>query len=76
MSPKVSIHIDPQKLQAARHRKALTLRELGAAVGIDHNVIWMYEKGRRFPTLRTIRKLATALDIEPVELLKEEDTNP
>jgi transcriptional regulator with XRE-family HTH domain len=49
---------------------------LGAAVGIDHNVIWMYEKGRRFPTLRTVRKLATALGIEPVELLKEEDTNP
>jgi transcriptional regulator with XRE-family HTH domain len=73
MSPRVSIHIDPQKLRAARHRKALTLRELSIVVGVDHNVIWMYEKGRRFPTLRTIRKLATALDIEPVELLKEEN---
>jgi len=75
MSPRVSIHIDPQKLRAARHSKALTLRELGIVVGVDHNVIWMYEKGRRFPTLRTIRKLATALDIEPVELLKEENPN-
>ncbi len=68
MSPK-SIEIDPQKLRAARHRKALTLRELGNQVGMDHNLIWMYEDGRRNPIPRNLRRLAEALDVEPADLM-------
>ncbi len=70
MSPKF-IDVDPQKLRAARHRKALTLRELGEKVGMDHNLIWMYEAGRRNPIPRNLRRLAEALDVEPVGLMRE-----
>ncbi|CAA9450799.1 MAG: hypothetical protein AVDCRST_MAG58-927 [uncultured Rubrobacteraceae bacterium] len=70
MSPK-SIEIDPQKLRAARHRKALTLRELGERVGMDHNLIWMYEDGRRKPIPRNLRKLAEGLGVEPADLIRE-----
>ena len=69
MSPK-SIEIDPQKLRAARHRQALTLRELGEKVGMDHNLIWMYEDGRRNPIPRNLRRLAEALDVEPAYLMR------
>ena len=48
----------------------LTLRELAAASGIDHNALWLYETGQRSPTLRNIRRVAQALDVEPETLLK------
>jgi transcriptional regulator with XRE-family HTH domain len=69
MNPKF-IEIDPQELRAARHRKALTLRELGKQVGMDHNLIWMYEDGRRNPIPRNLRRLAEALGVEPADLIR------
>jgi len=68
MSPKISLEIDAEKLRSARHGKALTLRELSEITGIDHNVIWMYEKGRRSPIPRNLRKLASALGVNPSDL--------
>ncbi len=70
MSPKF-VEIDPEKLRAARHRKALTLRELGELAGMDHNLIWMYEAGRRNPIPRNLRRLAAALGVEPAELVRK-----
>jgi len=70
MSSKISAPIDPDKLKAARVRNMLTLRELAAASGIDHNALWLYETGQRSPTLRNIRRVAQALDVEPETLLK------
>ena len=67
------ISIDPEKLRRARHRKGYSLRELSEVSGSDHNRIWEYEKGRRNPQPRTIRRLAEALDVEVVDLLKEEE---
>ena len=70
MSPK-SIEIDPEKLRAARHRKGLSLREFGQSIRMDHNLIWMYEAGRRNPIPRNLRRLAEALGVEPVDLIRE-----
>jgi transcriptional regulator with XRE-family HTH domain len=70
MSPK-SVEIDPERLKAARHAQGLSLRELGEQVGMDHNLIWLYEDGRRNPIPRNIRRLADALGVEVRDLLKE-----
>ena len=59
------------KLKALRKSRVLTLQELSDESGVPLNTIWRiesgYSKGAR-PS--TIRKLATALRVEPSELAK------
>ena len=47
----------------------LTRAELGKRAGLSSSVICRVERGERFPTARTLHKLAKALDISEVELL-------
>jgi transcriptional regulator with XRE-family HTH domain len=65
------IEIDPDKLREARFRSGYSLRELAQFSNTNHNRIWEYEKGRRNPQPRTIRRLAEALGVEVPALLKE-----
>jgi transcriptional regulator with XRE-family HTH domain len=67
----MSIELDPDKLRRARHRKGYSLREMARLVGVDHNVLWEYERGRRSPQPRSIRKLAETLEVEVAQLLRE-----
>ena len=67
----VRIEIDPEKLRSARHRKGYSLREFGRISNTNYNNLWMYENGRRNPQPRVIRRLAEALNVEVVDLLKE-----
>ena len=41
-------------------------------IGMDHNKLWMYDKGGRKPQPRTIRGLAETLGVEVGDLLKED----
>ena len=47
----------------------LTRAQLGKKAGLSTSVICRVERGERFPTARTLHKLAKALDISEVELL-------
>ncbi len=38
---------------------------------MDHNLIWMYEAGRRNPIPRNLRKLAEGLGVEPEALIRK-----
>jgi transcriptional regulator with XRE-family HTH domain len=67
------IEIDPEKLRQARYDAGYSLRELAAELGVDHNVIWLYEHGRRNPQPRTLRKLAEVLGTEVRDLRAGED---
>jgi len=67
---KPSMEVDGMKLRELRERQALSLRELSELSGVNYNAIWRIEVGRTGAKPRTVRRLATALGVEPHELLK------
>ena len=50
--------------------RALTLRALAERSGVSYDTINKLELGQRPARLSTIRKLATALNVDPRELMK------
>lgn len=58
-----------RNLAAARHRAGLTQEEVGFKAAIHPTWISHLESGRVNPTLSTIARLASALEIEPDDLL-------
>ncbi len=55
------------RIRQLRMERFLTLEELSQASGIHFNTLWRMEKG--YPaTVRTYRKLAKALGVDPSEL--------
>ena len=67
------MEVNALKLRELRERRAFSLRELSALSGVNYNSIWRIEAGRTGAKPRTVRLLATALGVEPFELLKGED---
>jgi transcriptional regulator with XRE-family HTH domain len=61
-----------QRVQQARDRRVLARTELAKAAGISYQSLWLIEEGRREPRRATIRRLAAALDVDPVWLLTGE----
>jgi transcriptional regulator with XRE-family HTH domain len=66
------MEVDGIKLRKLREQQALSLRELSDLSGVSYNAIWRIEVGRTGAKPRTIRRLAKALGIEPVQLMKGE----
>lgn len=58
------------RLRAVRMQRLMTQEELGKASGVSKVTIIRIESGQQDARLSTIRKLATALDIAPDELLR------
>jgi transcriptional regulator with XRE-family HTH domain len=56
------------KLVEARATKALSVRALANVAGVAARTIHGIERGEVVPTLSTIRKLADALGVEPVQV--------
>jgi transcriptional regulator with XRE-family HTH domain len=69
----MSFEVDGQRLRQLRVERALSLRALGERSGVTFATINNLENGHRPARLVTIRKLAVALDVEPKELMKEEE---
>jgi HTH-type transcriptional regulator, competence development regulator len=67
-----SMEVDGIKLRKLREQQALSLRELSDLSGVSYNAIWRIEVGRTGAKPRTIRRLAKALGIEPVQLMEGE----
>ena len=66
-----SVEVDVQKLKELRRHKVLSMRELETLSGVSYNTIWRLETGRTTEARpRSIRALASALEVEPHELLK------
>jgi transcriptional regulator with XRE-family HTH domain len=55
-----------ERLRKLRLNKGLSQEQLANQVGLKQASISQFEKGQRLPTPATIRKLASALGIEPV----------
>jgi transcriptional regulator with XRE-family HTH domain len=65
------MEVDMDKLKALRESRVLTLKELSHESGVTLNTIWRLESGyNKSARPSTIRKLATALGVEPRELVK------
>lgn len=60
---------DCVKLLAWRKRRTLLQEELADKAGISRGEVGHLERGRRKPTLRTLRRLADALEIDSADLL-------
>lgn len=58
----------PGNLRAARMARGLSLRTLGAAVGVSHQAIKKYEEGHDTPGARVLVNLARALGV-PLDCL-------
>ncbi len=64
--------VDGQKLKAARQRAMVSQEELSRMTGIGRATISNLENEERTAQPRTVRRLAEALGVEPVDLLKED----
>ena len=58
-----------QVLQQLRKERGLSQEELGFESGYHRTYISLLERGKKSPSLKTIFKLAKALDVEPSEIL-------
>lgn len=57
-----------EKIRKLRLGKDWTQRELGAKTGLGNNIS-SYENGHLRPSVKTLKKLADALEVHPDELL-------
>jgi len=58
-----------ENIRKIRKQKGLTQEELAGLARIDPKSVIQIEGGKRNPTLKTIRKIALALRVEPSKLL-------
>jgi transcriptional regulator with XRE-family HTH domain len=70
---RMSFEVDGQRLRELRVQRALSLRALGERSGVSFATINNLENGNRPARLATIRKLAEALEVDPIELMKGEE---
>lgn len=65
--------VDSRKLRKLRQRRVLSMRELEKVSGISYNTIWRLETDKTEAHPKTIRRLAEALEVDPVELVEEQE---
>ncbi len=56
-------------LRRLREQRALRQEDLAALAGVGKNTVNRIEKNRTEPHMTTVRKLAEALGVDPVELV-------
>lgn len=58
-----------RNLRALREQRELTQEQLAELAGMHRTFVGAVERGDRNASLRTVQRLATALDVEPHRLL-------
>jgi transcriptional regulator with XRE-family HTH domain len=56
------------RLKEARIRKLLSVRRLAILADVAPSVVYYAESGQRTPQYQTIEKIASALEVEPMEI--------
>jgi transcriptional regulator with XRE-family HTH domain len=59
-----------RNIRACREARGLTQEQLALDAGMKRSYVSELERGLRNPTVRALGRLAGALAVEPVELLK------
>ena len=67
------MEVNVARLRELRRTRVLSMRELEELSGVSYNTIWRLETGRTGAQPRTIRRIASALGVEPAELVKGEE---
>jgi len=64
-------------LNMKQYRKSLSLSQakLAEIVNVTDNYIALIETGKRFPSVNMLERIATALQIDPLELFSMKPTN-
>lgn len=60
-------------LKRLRESRFLTQRELAGKAGVGVSTIVRIERGQQRPTFKTVKRLASALGVEPSELVEREE---
>ena len=68
--------MDKEKLKTERTRAALSFRALGNLSGVSYVTLQRIEAGLAKAHPSTIKKIADALGIKPVELMSESENAP
>lgn len=63
-----------ENLRRMRHERFWSMAELSKRSGVAAQTIWRYEQGKAAPLGRTVRALAEALGVPPLELCLPEET--
>ncbi len=63
------MEIDPKKLRELREARGLSVRGLAREAEVSTETVYSVEHGKRQPNLRTLGKLARALQVDPRDLL-------
>ena len=58
------------RIEYNREKAGMTQEKLAKAIGLDRTTVVNIERGRQRILLHTIKDIAVALNIKPVELLK------
>lgn len=58
-----------QRMQKVRKEKGITQEELASKVAMHRTYIGLVERGERNPTIRTLYKIAKALEVKSSDLL-------
>lgn len=62
-----------QRIRTLREQRGLSLRSLGERSGLSINAISLIERGENSPTVSSLHRLATALQVPITELFREEE---
>lgn len=65
-----------RRLRELRIERGLSQEELAQRAGLDRTYVSQAEQGRRNATLRTLQKIATALDTELAVLIADPKDEP
>ncbi len=60
----------PMTLKRTRMARLLTVRGLAAAAGVSTHTVHEVETGKRSPRFGTIKRLSTALGVDPSEVVE------
>lgn len=58
-----------ERMQSVRKAKGITQEDLATKLSMHRTYIGLIERGERNPTIRTLYKIAKALDVSSSELL-------
>lgn len=60
-----------RNVRRTRNEKGVTLEVLAHDVGLSYSYVGEIERGKRNPTLGVVERIADALQVEPIELLRK-----
>ncbi len=63
------MEVNPTKLKELREARGLSVRGLAREAGISTETVYSVEHGKRQPSMKTLGKIARALEVDPKDLL-------